>query len=222
VQIGKRGRTPNELTTIFVLDDVEYQIPAKPSPALVLKWMRGVQGQAGHLGQSGEGDRLRCNRERPGHPARAGGPGRPLAESPEVTEDDVADVFAIVSHIFFGAMQSLQRRAARPFLARVAEWSWILDYLDEIESDLSRFHRVDDINTLGSSRFFSLVRLLPVYGGALAFALRRDLAPELNSPAPEASNPHYASGEFPTYDGATLAAMTEGPGEFPGIEHSGA
>lgn len=100
----------------------------------------------------------------------------------------------------------------------------MLGYLDEIESDLSRFHRVAEPMSLPSSRFFRLARLLPNYDGALLNALRRDAAVEVQpSPTPGAStNMHAASGEIPTYSGSTLAALSEaGGGEFPGIEFTG-
>lgn len=81
--------------------------------------------------------------------------------------------------------------------------------------------------SLPSSRYFRLAPLLVSYGGALAAAIRRDYPNGLNDdpqPSPTTgapANPHVASSAIPTYEGATLAAMTEGPGEFPGIEYSG-
>lgn len=102
VQIGQRGRVPNEMVTIFVLDGVEYQIPSRPSAAVLIKFQRSLrkrgQDQAvwdlllDLLGQ----DALDA-----------------LAESPEVTAEDVGDVFAIVAHIAFGAVKKL-REAADP------------------------------------------------------------------------------------------------------------
>lgn len=100
----------------------------------------------------------------------------------------------------------------------------MVGYLDEIESDLSRFHRVADPLGIDSPRYFRLVRLLPAYDGALALALRRDLSEQQHqpSPTPEGMNMHVASDATPTYSGATLAAMSDaGGGEFPGIEFTG-
>lgn len=42
----------------------------------------------------------------------------------------------------------------------------MLDHLDEIESDLSAFHRVDDIAQLDGPRFLRLAAQLPWYEGA--------------------------------------------------------
>jgi hypothetical protein len=39
--------------------------------------------------------------------------------------------------------------------------------MDEVESDFSVFHRVDDVHQLESSRFFKLAERLPFYQGAV-------------------------------------------------------
>lgn len=113
VQIGKRGRTPNELTTIFHLDGVDYAIPAKPSPMLVLKWMRNCRVPKGTdkkrarlIVQAATQDVLLDLLGQDAMDALAG--------SPEVTEEDVADIIAIVATIFFGARNSLVEKAANP------------------------------------------------------------------------------------------------------------
>lgn len=94
----------------------------------------------------------------------------------------------------------------------------MVGYLDEIESDLSRFHQVADPMAMDSPRFFRLARLLPCYGGALALALQRDAQDE-QPHQPEAMNMNVASDAIPTYSGSTLAAISDaGGGEFPGIE----
>lgn len=49
----------------------------------------------------------------------------------------------------------------------IAECSWIVDYLDDVESDLSAFHRIDDYRTLSSARFFSLALRLGAYAGVI-------------------------------------------------------
>jgi len=96
----------------------------------------------------------------------------------------------------------------------------VIGYLDEIESDLSRFHRVADPMGMDSPRFFRLARLLASYDGALAHAIRRD-HPELTASPTQQAAP--SASQIPTYSGATLAAMTSGPGDdhFPGIEWDG-
>jgi hypothetical protein len=99
VQIGKRGRTPNRLVTIFTLDGVDYQIPEKPSPAVLIKFLRESRNRK--VGVRAATENLLVTLL--GQEALDA-----LAESPEVTEEDVADVFAIVAHVAFGAVNRLQ------------------------------------------------------------------------------------------------------------------
>ena len=51
---------------------------------------------------------------------------------------------------------------------------WLLDYLPEIESDLSVFHRIDEMRTMPGPRFCTFAVRLPAYGGAMAAAQRRE------------------------------------------------
>lgn len=48
---------------------------------------------------------------------------------------------------------------------------WVLDYRDDVESDLSALHRVDDMATMPARRFFALVNRLGAYSGAVQLAL---------------------------------------------------
>ena len=84
---------------------------------------------------------------------------------------------------------------------------WVLDYLDEIESDFSVFHRVDDPMALGSPRYFRLARLLGRYDGALRCALDLERAPLDSS----------ASGEDASLRPRELVATTGGREELPDI-----
>jgi hypothetical protein len=43
----------------------------------------------------------------------------------------------------------------------------VLDYLDDIESDLSAFHRIDDLYALDGPRFFRLAVRLTSYAGVM-------------------------------------------------------
>lgn len=55
---------------------------------------------------------------------------------------------------------------------------------------MSRYHRVDHIETLPASRLVPLMVRLPVYDGAVAFAIRQEptqLAPVEPEPAPALS-----------------------------------
>lgn len=51
-----------------------------------------------------------------------------------------------------------------------------MELLPEIESDLSVFHRIEEMESMSGPRFARLVPLLPVYGGAVAFALAQSAA----------------------------------------------
>ena len=45
---------------------------------------------------------------------------------------------------------------------------WVLDYLDDLESDFSVFHRVEDIHSLPGPRFFKLAFRVSAYSGVMA------------------------------------------------------
>ena len=51
---------------------------------------------------------------------------------------------------------------------------WVLECLPEIESDMSVFHRIEDVYTMSAVTFFRRVELLPAYDGALTARLRRE------------------------------------------------
>lgn len=50
----------------------------------------------------------------------------------------------------------------------------MLKCLPELESDMSAFHRVDDIYTMEAVVFFRRAKCLPAYNGALWHRLRRE------------------------------------------------
>jgi hypothetical protein len=63
--------------------------------------------------------------------------------------------------------------------------AWVPDLLDDVASDLSVFHRVDDWTRLSSERFFVLARRLVHYPGAVRFELTRlaeRTAPPVSTP----------------------------------------
>lgn len=47
----------------------------------------------------------------------------------------------------------------------------MIDYLADLESDFSRFHRVDDIHELDGPRFFRMAWRISAYGGVMAMRL---------------------------------------------------
>lgn len=50
---------------------------------------------------------------------------------------------------------------------RAYQIGWILAHLDDVASDMSVFHRVDDITELDGPTFFRLVWRLPAYSGVV-------------------------------------------------------
>lgn len=60
----------------------------------------------------------------------------------------------------------------------------MLDRIDEIASDLSVYHRIDDAEGMDMGLFAARVSVLPAYGGALSQRVQRDQqdAPVLPSP----------------------------------------
>lgn len=49
----------------------------------------------------------------------------------------------------------------------------MLDHLDDIESDLSAIHRIDDMWSMEAGRFFRFARRLPAYKGAMRAVAER-------------------------------------------------
>lgn len=54
------------------------------------------------------------------------------------------------------------------FVERLREVVWLLDYVDDLESDFSAIHRVDDIYAMDAPRFFRLAVRLTAYEGVMA------------------------------------------------------
>lgn len=70
----------------------------------------------------------------------------------------------------------------------------MLDVLGEIESDLSAFHRVDDMWEMEAARFWRLAVRLPAYAGAFAATLHAreqegSATPMTTQPSPAAARP---------------------------------
>lgn len=61
--------------------------------------------------------------------------------------------------------------------------SWLLDMPDEIRSDLSVFHRVDDMDSMPAHRFWSYATRLPFYDGAVRAMTRASAGSQPAAPA---------------------------------------
>lgn len=89
--------------------------------------------------------------------------------------------------------------------------------LDDIESDMSVFHRIDDITALDGPRFFRLVWRLPAYEGAMRARLQaeRDEQPRQSaSGVPLGPPPGSGSAEWNPGTKATLMADASLKGIF--------
>lgn len=104
-------------------------------------------------------------------------------------------------------------------MQRTEQLLWITVLLDDVESDLSRFHRVDDWQQLTGSRFIKLAERLAVYGGAVADAFQR--VQETNAAA---SQERLAASSGQVVDDPKMLEALTSKGHqagFPGIEYSG-
>lgn len=90
----------------------------------------------------------------------------------------------------------------------------MLDDLEEIESDLSVLHRIDDMGAMPARRFWRLVAHLESYGGAVAVKHRSA------RPDPRQEGPPMP----PTPPAPTPAPVSppQGPPARPGVEMVGA
>lgn len=61
---------------------------------------------------------------------------------------------------------------------------WVLDYLDDIDSDMSAFHRVDDArNDLPAPLYFARAERLPAYRGIMRSRVLNEMQTNGASPS---------------------------------------
>lgn len=79
--------------------------------------------------------------------------------------------------------------------ARAGQVAWVLDYLGDLESDMSVFHRCADMYAMPGPRFFRLADRIAAYDGAVATRLARhqqqqqEKAGEISTAAEIAASP---------------------------------
>jgi len=111
-------------------------------------------------------------------------------------------------------------------MARTAELLWIVECEEDVASDLSVFHRIDDPDQLDGPRYFLLAERLPFYAGACQGRARM-LA--TSAPAPVG---HVVAGPSPVAtrhgqpvvtinDASAAAALTQNGQGFPSVEYRG-
>lgn len=91
----------------------------------------------------------------------------------------------------------------------------MLDYLDDIASDLSAFHRIDDCTRLDGPTYFRLVWRLSAYTGVMQ-ARALALAHEERQASPPADAVGYPSGARQQVNPGTQASLMADPA-FNGI-----
>lgn len=108
-------------------------------------------------------------------------------------------------------------------MARTEQLMWIPVLLDDVESDLSRYHRIDDYRQLSGSRFLQLVERLPVYDGAVAHSFRQATRTTPPPPAGQQGMTGSAPGVQQIDDVRQLEQLTASGEQsgMPGIEYSG-
>src|SRR5690606_8428162 len=72
---------------------------------------------------------------------------------------------------------------------RIAQVAWVIDHLADLESDFSRFHRIDDIYALDGPRFMRLAWRIGVYEGVSG--MRR--GGQADAARPLSPSPHRAA-----------------------------
>lgn len=82
----------------------------------------------------------------------------------------------------------------------------LLGYLREIESDLSVFHRIEEVREMPSRRFFALVPFLSSYQGAVAARLGREGA-QREQPASPGVQPSSSPAVAPVASLAEIASI---------------
>jgi hypothetical protein len=84
---------------------------------------------------------------------------------------------------------------------------WVLDALDDIESDLSRFHRIDDMYAMQGPKFFRLAQRLVFYQGAVA--MRATAMLRAGEPAPAATAAPATAGAHVVEATPAVLALSE-------------
>lgn len=103
---------------------------------------------------------------------------------------------------------------AGSLIERTAEAVWLPAYLDDVESDLSAFHRIDDMYALDGPTLLRLAIRLPAYEGVLrARAMAEAADEEKASPASRAPQARQPGGgmQYDAPDTITPATVAQDP-----------
>lgn len=78
---------------------------------------------------------------------------------------------------------------------------WAVQNIEDVKSDMSVFHRVDDILTMAAASFFSRVERLGAYKGIVQMRgrIRNAEEDQRNTPSPTAGAPYAAASSRPQH-----------------------
>ncbi len=91
--------------------------------------------------------------------------------------------------------------------ARLSAVGWFFDHLDDVLSDMSVFHRIDNLDQVPAVVFLPRMVRLPVYDGAVRYAMQR--AAEQPSPAAVETPPHSEPAPVRTHTTDELKALNQ-------------
>jgi hypothetical protein len=69
---------------------------------------------------------------------------------------------------------------------RVGNWAWLVEHIVDVRSDMSRFHRIDDVEAMRSDRLMEFASRLAAYDGVVANRVRREANSAEYEEAPDA------------------------------------
>lgn len=86
----------------------------------------------------------------------------------------------------------------------------MIHYLDDLESDFSRFHRIDDIYQMDGPRFMRLAWRVSAYQGVMALRLnaQQPRDEEVTAPSAATALPPSMAGDVQWMDSTAFAMMT--------------
>ena len=79
---------------------------------------------------------------------------------------------------------------------RLAQIAWVVECWDDVVSDMSVFHRVEEVEAMSARRFFAFAVRLPAYSGAVTARIAATMNPQVPA-APADAAPAPAVAEQP-------------------------
>lgn len=103
----------------------------------------------------------------------------------------------------------------------MTEVRWYLDHIEHVRSDLSRFHRIDDMESMRADRFWCYVENLAYYHGCVAALMLHERAvtslPEPSVSIPEATRAAPQAMPIVTADNVDEILANQLYGDVPGL-----